>query len=320
MTIICKTRSDNTIYMISSPRIETEKAAALLRAGKLVAFPTETVYGLGANALDDKAVAKIYAAKGRPEFNPLITHITGIDEAFNYGKYDPRAESLMEIFWPGALTIILPRENKCTLSLLVSAGLDCIGLRAPKHPLAQALLKRSGVPIAAPSANRSGRVSPTTAQHVAEELGDKVDMILDGGACFLGIESTVLDMTTETPVILRPGSVTKERIEEVIGAVSLVGDGKIKAPGMLESHYAPNAQLRLNAVSKEAGEVLLGFGDIGGEMNLSESGDLLEAAANLFAMLRTLDKNAKRIAIAAIPMEGLGIAINDRLMRAAAPK
>ena len=183
--------------MIASPRIETEKAAALLREGKLVAFPTETVYGLGANALDDKAVAKIYAAKSRPQFNPLITHVSGIDDAFAYGQYDGRAETLMEVFWPGPLTLILPRAKNCKLSLLVSAGLDCVGLRAPKHPLAQALLKRSGLPIAAPSANRSGRVSPTMAQHVAEEFGEEVAMILDGGACFVGIESTVLDLTAK---------------------------------------------------------------------------------------------------------------------------
>ncbi len=307
--------------MIQNPRIETEKAAALLRAGELVAFPTETVYGLGANALDDKAVARIYAAKGRPDFNPLITHVVGMEDAFSYGEYDLRAEQLMEVFWPGALTIILPRRKKCALSLLVSAGLDSIALRSPKHSLAQALLKRSGLPIAAPSANRSGRVSPTTAEHVAEELGDKVSMILDGGPSFVGIESTVLDLSGNVPTLLRHGRITREKIEKIIGTIQMVGDGTIKSPGMLESHYAPNAQLRLNAASAEKGEVLLAFGDAEGEMNLSKSGDLTEAAANIFAMLRALDKTgAKRIAVMPIPMEGLGIAINDRLMRAAAPR
>jgi len=307
--------------MIASPRVETEKAAELLRAGKLVAFPTETVYGLGANALDDKAVAKIYAAKGRPEMNPLITHVLDAEEAFRHGLYTSRAEKLMEAFWPGPLTLIMPRKKETKLSLLVSSGMDTVALRSPKHPLARAMLTRAGIPIAAPSANRSGRVSPTMAEHVAEELGDKVDMILDGGACFLGVESTVLDITGEIPVILRPGSVTKEKLEAVIGPVSLSGDGKIKSPGMLASHYAPNAKLRLNATEKKDGEMLLTFGrEKKGDMNLSANGDLVEAAANLFWMLRAMDKNTGNIAVSPIPMEGLGIAINDRLARAAAER
>lgn len=304
--------------MITHPRIETEKAAALLREGKLVAFPTETVYGLGGNALDDKAVAKIYAAKGRPQFNPLITHIVGMEDAFSYAEYDLRAEMLMENCWPGALTLVLPRKKKCALSLLVSAGLDCIALRAPRHPLAQALLKRSGLPIAAPSANRSGKVSPTTAEHVREELGDKVAMIFDGGSCSIGIESTVLDLTGE-PTILRYGSVSQARIEKILGAklADPAQGGAKKSPGMMESHYAPNASLRLNATSLEPGEALLAFGEVEGALNLSKSGDLTEAAANLFAMLRELDKAYSRIAVMPIPMEGLGLAINDRLGRAA---
>ncbi len=301
--------------MIQHSQIET--AAALLRAGKLVAFPTETVYGLGANALDDAAVARIYAAKQRPQFNPLITHVSDAATAFLHGKFNPDAERLMAAFWPGALTIILPRRDDCQLSLLVGAGLDCIALRAPDHPLAQALLAASGLPLAAPSANRSGRVSPTLARHVEEELGDKLAMILDGGACSVGIESTVLDLSGNAPVILRPGSVTKAMIEGVIGAVRLSGDGAIKSPGMLESHYAPNAIVRLNAENAEAGETLLAFGSAEGDLNLSKNGDLTEAAANLFAMLRVLDKTATRIAVSPIPMEGLGIAINDRLQRAA---
>lgn len=292
-------------------------AAKYVREGMLVAFPTETVYGLGANACDDNAVAKIYEAKGRPSFNPLITHVRDAAHAFDFGEHDGRAEQLMHAFWPGPLTLILPRKKECALSLLVSAGLDCIGLRAPHHPLAQALLAESGVPIAAPSANRSGRVSPTLASHVEEELGNALAMILDGGACDVGIESTVLDLTSDKAVLLRPGSITREQIEAVIGLVHVAGDGTIKSPGMLESHYAPNAALRLNVAQAEKGEALLGFGAVDGDMNLSASGDLTEAAANLFAMLRTLDKMSARIAVAPIPMEGLGLSINDRLSRAA---
>lgn len=305
--------------MIEYSHIET--AAGFLRVGELVAFPTETVYGLGANACDDKAVAKIYAAKGRPTFNPLITHVADMQSAFAYAEFNPGAERLMEKFWPGALTIILPRRKDCTLSLLVSAGLDCIGLRAPNHAIAQSLLRESGLPIAAPSANRSGKISPTTAAHVREELGDAC-MILDGGACSVGIESTVLDLSGEAPMILRHGSVTQAQIEAIVGKPlqdpRLRGYG-FKSPGMLESHYAPDASLRLNVTHAEVGEMLLGFGDAECELNLSKSGDLTEAAANLFAMLRALDKKSSHIAVMPIPMEGLGVAINDRLMRAAAP-
>lgn len=301
---------------------QIEAAAALLRAGGLVAFPTETVYGLGANACDDKAVARIYAAKGRPVFNPLITHVADSQQAFSYGKYIPDAERLMEAFWPGPLTLILPRRHDAALSLLVSAGLDCIGLRAPAHPVAQALIKACGMPVAAPSANRSGRISPTMAAHVAEELGEADVMILDGGACSVGIESTVLDLSGAQPAILRHGSVTLEMIEKIIGRIGAACDGAIKSPGMLESHYAPETKLRLNALHVEAGELLLGFGRAEhATLNMSESGDLTEAAANLFSMLRALDKmRASRIAVMPVPMEGLGIAINDRLTRAAAPR
>ena len=308
---------------------QIEAAAEKIRAGGLVAFPTETVYGLGANALSDAAVARIYAAKNRPTFNPLITHVPDMAAAFKYGKYIPEAERLMQKFWPGPLTIILPRREDCELSLLVSAGLDCVGLRAPNHPLAQALLRESGVPIAAPSANRSGKISPTTAAHVAEELGETC-MILDDGACGVGIESTVVDLSGDAPVILRHGSVTAEMLgfrHSREGGNPLA----FKSPGQLESHYAPDTKLRLNATHVEEGEIYLGFGTrnaphltsplMGEEYNLSKTADLTEAAANLFAMLRALDKHkAKRIAVAPIPMEGLGIAINDRLTRAAAPR
>lgn len=304
---------------------QIKTAAAYLHEGKLVAFPTETVYGLGANACDDRAVAAIYAAKNRPTFNPLITHVLDMEQAFAYGAYHPLAEKLMIAFWPGPLTIILPRNYGCTLSLLVSAGLDCIALRAPNHPMAQELLRESKLPIAAPSANRSGRLSPTMAEHVEEELGDSVAMVLDGGACKVGIESTVLDMSGDAPVLLRPGSVTRADIEKIIGPIQMAGDGTVKSPGMLESHYAPNAALRLNAQDVQEGEALLAFGPTSLRAdvmrNLSPSGSLTDAAANLFSMLRALDKtNITRIAVMPIPMEGLGLAINDRLIRAAAPR
>ena len=290
-----------------------------LHEGRLVAFPTETVYGLGADATNDHAVAEIYAAKGRPSFNPLITHVLGAQAAFAYGKFNPLAERLMAAFWPGPLTLILPRVQHCALSLLVSAGGDSVGLRCPAHPVARALLEACGLPLAAPSANRSGRVSPTLALHVREEFSADL-MVLDGGACEVGIESTVLDLTGE-PMILRPGSITREMIEEIIGRCHSHEGGNplaYKSPGMLASHYAPNARVRLNAKSAEAGEAMLAFGGVQGDMNLSPSGDLTEAAANLFSMLRALDaRGVAGIAISPIPMEGLGLAINDRLARAA---
>ena len=302
------------------------KAASLLKDNLLVAFPTETVYGLGGNALSDHAVAAIYEAKGRPQFNPLIVHVASLAEAERYAAFNDKAKKLAVIFWPGPLTLVLPRNQYCALSLLVSAGLDTVALRVPAHPLAQALLKSSGLPIAAPSANRSGRVSPTAAGHVHEELGDRVAMILDGGACDIGIESTVIDMTEETPVILRPGSITLDQLKSAIGSVQTAkaGKGILKSPGMLERHYAPNKPLRLNAEGVRPGEALLAFGSCvipaeAGIQNLSPAGDLREAAANLFKMLRALDgTSAGGIAVMPIPHEGLGVAINDRLTRAAA--
>ena len=296
-------------------------AARYIQSGKLVAFPTETVYGLGGNALSDSAVAAIYEAKGRPQFNPLIVHVEGIEAASRYVVANALAKKLAAHFWPGALTMVLPRRTDCALSLLVSAGMDNVAVRVPAHPLAQALLSASGVPIAAPSANRSGRVSPTEATHVRQELGDRVAFILDGGRCTVGIESTVIDLTGNTPAILRPGSVTQEAIEAVIGRVKIGGDA-IRSPGMLASHYAPNLPLRLQAQDVRMGEALLAFGTpLAGAsivQNLSTSGDLQEAAANLFRMLRRLDvSGASAIAVMPIPEEGLGVAVNDRLRRAA---
>ncbi|MGE0424001.1 MAG: L-threonylcarbamoyladenylate synthase [Reyranellaceae bacterium] len=302
-----------------------EQAAALIRAGRLVAFPTETVYGLGADATNDRAVAAIFAAKGRPAFNPLIAHVLDAEEARRFVVWNDIAERLAATLWPGPLTLVLPRIAGCRLSLLASAGLDTAAIRAPSHPIARELIAASGVPIAAPSANRSGAISPTRPEHVVESLGDAVDLVIDGGPCEVGLESTVLDLTTPTPTLLRPGGTTREAIEALIGAIdqgAAIGvAGTLHSPGQLESHYAPRAAVRLNATAAEAGETLLGFGSIAGTLNLSPAGDLVEAAANLFAMLRQLDApGTARIAVAAIPAQGLGIAINDRLRRAAAPR
>lgn len=305
------------------------RAADLLRAGKLVAFPTETVYGLGADATDDRAVAAIFAAKGRPQFNPLIAHVHDLAAAQSWAMFDDRAHELAQQFWPGPLTMVLPRPANSALSLLVSAGLDSIAIRVPGHPVAQALLKAAGRPIAAPSANRSGAVSPTTPQHVLESLGERVDGIVTGGKCRVGLESTVIDLTGPEPVLLRPGAVLPEEMERLIGAIRLsAGDPTApKSPGQLESHYAPSAAVRLNAPSAETDEAFLTFGPdrfvFGGatRLNLSLNGDLNEAAANLFGHLRQLDRSgAARIAVMPIPDEGLGVAINDRLRRAAAPR
>lgn len=302
------------------------QAAKLLREGKLVAFPTETVYGLGANALDDQAVAAIFAMKDRPRFNPVIVHVLGRKDAGELVAFNPQASALADAFWPGGLTLVLPRHEPSPLASLVSAGLPTAAIRSPAHPIARALIAAAGVPIAAPSANRSGRISPTSAADVAEELGDRVDLILDGGPCPLGVESTVIGFDDETPLLLRPGAVARGDIERVLGPLQKSGRGIIQAPGMMQSHYAPRATLRLNANRIEPGEALLAFGPsvpVGAAAicNLSESSDLGEAAANLFAMLRRLDKSgAERIAVMPIPAHDLGEAINDRLERAAAAR
>jgi L-threonylcarbamoyladenylate synthase len=313
-----------------------KEAADLLRDGGVVAFPTETVYGLGANALDGKAVAGIFAAKNRPSFNPVIVHVATRDDAANYVDVDARARGLMDTFWPGPLTMILPKKENSPVSDLVSAGLPSIAIRMPNHPVALQLIAAAGVPIAAPSANASGEPSATTPRHVQESLGDRVPMIIAGGACDVGLESTVLDLTGDEPVIVRPGAITAEDLEPYLGAVEydLGNHDKPKSPGQLLKHYAPSVPVRLNAVDIEADEALLAFGSTkfmgiktGGFANqlpdeqfrnLSEKGDLHEAAANLFSMLRDLDngRNAK-IAVMNIPDQGLGLAINDRLKRAA---
>jgi L-threonylcarbamoyladenylate synthase len=295
-------------------------AARILREGGLVAFPTETVYGLGADATDDKAVARIFAAKGRPTFNPLIVHVADLAAAEEIVTFVPEARLLAEAFWPGPLTFVLPRKASARVSLLVSAGLDTVAVRVPFGDIPQQLLRAAGRPIAAPSANASGTISPTTAAHVAESLGDRVHLILDGGPTKCGIESTVIGFA-DGPVLLRPGAIPREDIEALVGPLRAPGGGIQGSPGRLESHYAPRKPLRLNASAAHDGEALLGFGrnaPPGTAYNLSPLGDTVDAAANLFAMLRALDAgDASGIAVMPIPMQGLGEAINDRLMRAA---
>jgi L-threonylcarbamoyladenylate synthase len=304
----------------------TEAAAKILRGGGLVAFPTETVYGLGADATNDRAVASIFAAKERPKFNPLIVHVHDLVEARTLAEFSPLARKLALSFWPGGLTLVLPRKADAKLSLLASAGLDTIALRVPANAIAQKLLSATGGPIAAPSANRSGQVSPTTAAHVADGLAERVDFILDGGPAKLGIESTIIGFENGKPVLLRPGAIPRESIEAVAGPLAKRAGDAITAPGQLESHYAPRTCVRLNARDVKPNEALLAFGDdvpkgARAMLNLSARGDLTEAAANLFAMLRELDAaGADCIAVMSIPEYSLGEAINDRLMRAAAGK
>jgi L-threonylcarbamoyladenylate synthase len=301
------------------------EAAWVLRRGGLVVFPTETVYGLGADATNGEAIARVFEAKGRPRFNPLIVHVRDADEAEKLAHFTPLARKLAAAFWPGALTLVLPRRES-PISLLVSAGLDTIALRVPAHPVAARLLESAGVPVAAPSANPSGRVSATEAKHVASELGDRVDLILDGGATPLGLESTVIGFDRDQPLLLRAGAIARAEIEKIAGALQAPADAKVRSPGQLASHYAPRAPLRLNAGDMNPGEALLAFGanvPAGARMtlNLSTAGNLREAAANLFSMLRTLDASgAVAIAVMPIPENDLGEAINDRLARAAAPR
>ena len=313
-------------------------AAGILAAGGLVAFPTETVYGLGADATNGAAVARLYEAKGRPSFNPLIAHVTDAAAARGLAQFDADATRLAAAFWPGPLTLVLPKAAGCEVSELATAGLDTIAVRVPRHPVAQDLLKAFGRPVVAPSANRSGHVSPTTAAHVLADLSGRVDLIVDGGATPVGVESTIVACLGEAlgePSLLRPGGVPREDIERVLGrplaeSVAAIADEDAPlAPGMLASHYAPRTRMRLNAQSVAPGEALLAFGhapvagaqDAVKTLNLSPRGDLIEAAANLFSHLRALDAaKAAMIAVMPLPQEGLGEAINDRLQRAAAPR
>ncbi len=308
---------------LPSPEV-IANAARILKSGGLVAFPTETVYGLGGDATQDSAVEKIYAAKGRPSFNPLIVHVGAVEWVAEYAQADARFGKLALAFWPGPLTLVMNRRAESPLSKLVSAGRDSVALRMPDHPVARALLAVVMRPLAAPSANRSGYMSPTTAAHVVASLDSAPDLIIDGGTCRVGVESTVLDLTQNTPAILRPGAVTREQIEAVIGPVRFGSDDPTapKSPGQLASHYAPGLPVRLNATDAKTGEILIGFGPVKGALTLSAAGDLLEAAANLFALLRQADNATlyKSIAVAPIPEAGIGLAINDRLRRAAAPR
>ena len=300
------------------------KAAHILQSGGLVAFPTETVYGLGGDATQDSAVEKIYTSKGRPSFNPLIVHVGALEWVAEFAAPDARFGKLATAFWPGPLTLVMHRSTDSKISKLVSAGRDSIAVRMPDHPVARELLAAVGRPLAAPSANRSGYMSPTSAAHVVASLDIAPDLIIDGGICRVGVESTVLDLTQNTPAILRPGSITRGQIEAVIGPVRFGLDDPTapKAPGQLASHYAPGLPVRLNATEANPGEVLIGFGQVKGALTLSAGGDLLEAAANLFSMLRQADNATlyKSIAVAPIPEAGIGLAINDRLRRAAAPR
>ena len=312
--------------MAHDPQID--RAAAALAGGELVAFPTETVYGLGADATSDDAVARIFAAKGRPQINPLIIHVPDVAAARRHGLFNEDAECLAAALWPGPLTLVLPKTAECPVSLLATAGLDSIGIRVPVHPRAGALLRAFGRPVAAPSANISGRLSPTRAEHVAEQLSGAVAEIIDEGATEVGLESTIVSCLTDPPSLLRPGGLSRHAIERVLGKPLQEGvddQGRPLSPGQLHHHYAPSAKVRLNAETAEPGEALLAFGSNvppheGPTMNLSPAGDLTEAAANLFGFLHELDSVSARIAVMPVPAEGLGEAINDRLLKAAAPR
>ncbi len=300
------------------------RAADLIRQGRLVAFPTETVYGLGGDATDDRAVAMIFDAKGRPRFNPLIVHLPGLAEAERIAHFDTRAKAVASAFWPGPLTMVLPLRDSAGISDLVTAGLPTVAIRIPAHPLARGLLRAVDRPVAAPSANPSGRVSPTRAAHVLDGLSGRIAAVMDGGACAVGVESTILGLDGE-PRLLRPGGIPAEALEAALGAPLSAGGSTTKpnAPGQLASHYAPGAEVRLNARGAETGEILVGFGPVKGDLTLSASGDLVEAAASLFNILREADALAGpsgRIAFAPVPDHGIGRAINDRLTRAAAPR
>lgn len=314
----------------SDPRA-IEKAALLIRRGGLVGMPTETVYGLAADARNDAAVAKVFDAKARPRINPFIIHVADAAMAARYSTLSDLARALIDAFWPGPLTIVAPRREGAEISLLASAGLDTLALRAPRHPIARGLIEASGAPLAAPSANRAGRVSPTAAEHVIASLGDAVDMVIDGGPCEIGLESTIVAVDGESVRLLRAGGLPRGDIEAAAGAPLLgpISSPTPQAPGMMTSHYAPRVDVRLNAQAPRPNELFLGFGGVrsgaAGALNLSAAGDLREAAANLFAYLRALDAACGEfgktgVAVAPIPEEGLGEAINDRLRRAAAPR
>jgi L-threonylcarbamoyladenylate synthase len=324
-----------TTELIEAQSGAVERAARTLAAGGLVAFPTETVYGLGADATNGEAVARLYEAKGRPTFNPLIAHMADVAAARALARFDRAAQRLAATFWPGPLTLVLPKMADCPVAELATAGLDTIAVRVPSHPVARDILMRFGRPVVAPSANRSGHVSPTTAQHVLADLRGRIELIVDGGPTPMGLESTIVACLGQ-PMLLRPGALPRAEIERIVGPIETSGadpasDAEVMpiAPGQLASHYAPRARLRLDARSVRRNEALLAFGPASVEgaelavivLNLSQHGDLIEAAANLFSHLRALDASgAAVIAVMPVPHEGLGEAINDRLQRAAAPR
>jgi L-threonylcarbamoyladenylate synthase len=328
--------AEPTTRVIAANADAIAQAARCLAAGGLVAFPTETVYGLGANATDATAIARLYAAKGRPAFNPLIAHVADAAAARALAIFDAAAARLAAAFWPGPLTLVLRQRPDCPVAELATAGLDSIAVRAPDHPVAREILRAFGRPIVAPSANRSGHVSPTTAAHVLADLRGRIDLIIDGGPASVGVESTIVACLDGRALLLRPGGLPRAEIERVLGSpldeAAIPPGSEVDvplAPGMLASHYAPKARLRLDAANVQAGEALLAFGSIlpsNAEratrvLNLSAGGDLVEAAANLFSHLRALDgAGAAVIAVMPVPHEGLGEAINDRLARAAAPR
>ncbi|WBU64007.1 L-threonylcarbamoyladenylate synthase [Paracoccus aerodenitrificans] len=298
-------------------------AAMMLAQGRLVAMPTETVYGLAGDARNPSAVARIFEAKGRPSFNPLIVHAPDLATAAEIGVFHDEALRLATAFWPGAMTLVVPLREGSGIAPLVTAGLDSVAIRVPAHPVAQDLLYAFGGVVAAPSANPSGRISPTTAQHVAEGLDGKLAVILDAGPCMVGVESTIIGWQGDYPVMLRPGGIPAEAIEACLDTtltLPAANPDRPAAPGMLSSHYAPRASVRLNANEARDGEFLIGFGEVAGDVTLSASGDLTEAASKLFELLHRADNTGKQIAIAPIPVRGLGMAINDRLSRAAAPR
>ena len=312
-----------TLSTETLPDTETgfARASDILRDGGLVAFPTETVYGLGGDATNDRAVARIFEAKGRPRFNPLIVHVDGIETAQTYVEWNEAADILARAFWPGPLTLVLPLKPDTGLSPLVTADLPSLAIRVPAHLAGQGVLAAFGGPVAAPSANPSGRISPTTADHVTAGLGGQIEAVLDGGACAVGLESTIIGLT-DAPTLLRPGGLPSEVIEQALNQPLLrhTAADPLTAPGQMASHYAPDASVRLNAETRKEGELLLGFGAVECDLNLSPSGDLIEAAANLFGHLHRLDAKGAPIAVSPIPETGLGRAINDRLRRAAAPR
>lgn len=311
----------NTPHLLSPDGSGLAEAAAILRAGGLVAVPTETVYGLAARADSDDAVAAIYRAKGRPDFNPLIVHVPDAEAATRIADLDDAARALAAAFWPGPLTLVLPRRADAGLAAAVTAGLPTVAVRVPAHPLMRALLAEAGMPLAAPSANRSGAVSPTTPAHVAASLGSRVDAILDGGACERGIESTIVAVRPGGGwQVLRPGPITAQQVAAVLGRdEDAPGEERIEAPGQLASHYAPGKPVRLGARTAAADEFHIGFADVTGDVTLSATGDLAEAAARLYACLhRAADAAQPKVAIAPVPDDGIGAAINDRLRRAAA--